>query len=287
MTAYSTFESVRLLALPLVSLAVVVLLGRILEQQSPIDPEVSPSERRMEYKFAVANTALGQLLGPLTSACSAMIVSAAGGGWIELPSDGWWCIVTGLVVILVYDLFRYWSHRLYHAIPALWAMHSFHHSAEALTVATGVRHFWLESAIDSAFLPVVVIIFKVPPIIGALVPILYFLPDGCSHLNYRINLGRFVTWLNNPQWHRIHHSVLPEHRDKNFCSLLPLMDFLFGTAWIPAPDEYPLVTGLTPRETPGFWQGMLWPVRRLVFRKVPDAVISRPPTSAQINAVRS
>ena len=41
--------------------------------------------------------------------------------------------------------------------------------------------------------------------------------------------GRFVSWIGNPQWHRIHHSLQPEHFDKNFAGLLPLWDILFGT----------------------------------------------------------
>jgi sterol desaturase/sphingolipid hydroxylase (fatty acid hydroxylase superfamily) len=37
---------------------------------------------------------------------------------------------------------------------------------------------------------------------------IFSLPDSCAHLNVRIPLGPFVTWVNNPQWHRIHHSAL-------------------------------------------------------------------------------
>jgi sterol desaturase/sphingolipid hydroxylase (fatty acid hydroxylase superfamily) len=266
MTGHLSFVDIKFLVVPWLSLVTVVLIGRLLERASPIDPNLSAVEKRREYQFAAANTALGQLLASLTAGCSAVIVNMAGGGWIPLRMDGGWCVVSGIAVILFYDLHRYWSHRLYHAVPALWALHSFHHSAEALTVATGVRHYWLESAIDGAFFPLTAIVFQIPPVIGLLVPVIYFLPDGCSHLNYRIDLGRFVTWLNNPQWHRIHHSVNPEHWDKNFCSLLPLMDFIFGTAWVPKRDEYP-ATGLAPRgECPNFWQGLIWPIRGLLAR---------------------
>jgi sterol desaturase/sphingolipid hydroxylase (fatty acid hydroxylase superfamily) len=266
MGGYLSVRFLNPLVLPWLSLLTLVLIARRLEKVSPIDPHPSPGERRMDYKFAMANTLLGQLMGPLTGACSGLLVNAAGGGWIPLRMDGGWSIVSTVVVVLFYDLYRYWNHRLYHMVPALWAMHSFHHSAEALTVVTGARHYWLETAIDAAFFPVVAILFRLPPAIGSIILLVYFLPDGCSHLNYRINLGRFVTWLNNPQWHRIHHSVHPEHLNKNFCSLLPLMDMIFGTAWLPAPDEYP-VTGLTPRERPGLWEGLVWPIRGWLFRR--------------------
>ena len=65
------------------------------------------------------------------------------------------------------------------------------------------------------------ILFLIPPDMAITVGFIFFIPDACAHLNVRIPLGRFVTWVNNPQWHRIHHSVLMEHRDKNFASSFP------------------------------------------------------------------
>jgi sterol desaturase/sphingolipid hydroxylase (fatty acid hydroxylase superfamily) len=91
--------------------------------------------------------------------------------------------------------------------------------------------------------------------------IFFLLGDGLVHLNMRVSLGRFGLCLNNPQYHRIHHSVEPQHRDKNFCKMFPLFDVIFGTAWKPGKDEFPK-TGLTPRETAtGFLDGIIWPVR--------------------------
>ncbi|WP_456669859.1 sterol desaturase family protein [Bradyrhizobium sp. USDA 3240] len=47
-----------------------------------------------------------------------------------------------------------------------------------------------------------------------------------------------MTWINNPQWHRIHHSVEMEHQDKNFAAFFPFWDILFGMACVPKQDEY-------------------------------------------------
>jgi sterol desaturase/sphingolipid hydroxylase (fatty acid hydroxylase superfamily) len=66
-------------------------------------------------------------------------------------------------------------------------------------------------------------------------------------MNVRLSLGRFALVLNNPQFHRIHHSVEPQHWNKNFCKMLPVFDVIFGTAWKPEKDEFPM-TGLVPRE---------------------------------------
>jgi hypothetical protein len=74
--------------------------------------------------------------------------------------------------------------------------------------------------------------------------------------------------LNNPQYHRIHHSVEPQHLNKNFCRIFPVFDVIFGTAWRPGKDEFP-VTGLMPRETAtGFLDGIIWPVRHKLLVQV-------------------
>ena len=162
-----------------------------------------------------------------------------------MPMQGYWYFVSLVILVVITDLYTYTFHRFQHAIPFLWAMHSFHHSANALTLATGSRHLWMETVMTSAILPIIPILFQIPPDMLLIISLIHFFPDSCAHLNVRFPMGRMITWVNSPQWHRIHHSVLPEHRDKNFASVLPLWDILFGTAWIPKPDEYP-VTGLDP-----------------------------------------
>jgi sterol desaturase/sphingolipid hydroxylase (fatty acid hydroxylase superfamily) len=203
---------------------------------------------------------LGQLLSPVTSGCAILLVDAAGGGWIYLRSDGWWFLLSLIVLILAIDLWAYLVHRAFHKFPALWAMHSLHHSAEALSAVTGARHFWLEEPVITAF-AVVAIVFKIPPQMVTPLVLLYLLPEGLSHMNIRLSLGRFALVINNPQYHRIHHSIEPQHRDKNFCKMLPLFDVIFGTVWKPRKDEFPK-TGLDTREKPvGILDGIIWPVR--------------------------
>jgi sterol desaturase/sphingolipid hydroxylase (fatty acid hydroxylase superfamily) len=237
-----------------------ILLSRQLERRWPIEANQRRSDVLDDWKATGVQLALAWSLGPLSSACGLAIVAACGGGLIPLRADGWWFVPSLVGFILFGDLYRYAVHRVQHAVPFLWAMHSFHHSAEALTFVTGARHHWLERVIVAAFLPVMGIMFQIPTPILLVSSIVYFFPDSCAHLNVRFPLGRFVTWLNNPQWHRIHHSTQPEHLDKNFCSLLPIWDILFGTAWIPDKDEYP-ATGLEPGVKVGILTSIVWPFR--------------------------
>jgi sterol desaturase/sphingolipid hydroxylase (fatty acid hydroxylase superfamily) len=95
------------------------------------------------------------------------------------------------------------------------------HSGETLTIITGARHSWLEDVIDSAILLVLAIVFKIPTEVGVIVAVLYFLPERFAHTNVRLSLGRFALVLNNPQYHRIHHSLEPKHFNKHFAKCCP------------------------------------------------------------------
>ncbi|MBR0801124.1 sterol desaturase family protein [Bradyrhizobium jicamae] len=238
---------------------------RILEKNWPI-ADVSRSEFRDDWLAVIVSLGLEHMLAPLAAISVSAILSCTGAGWISLPTQGYWWYVSLALIVVAMDLYKYTFHRLQHAIPFLWSMHSFHHSANGITFITGARHFWLERVLSDAFLPILAILFRVPADMAIAAGLIFFLPDACAHLNVRIPLGRFVTWINNPQWHRIHHSVQLEHRDKNFASFFPIWDILFGTAWVPKPDEYP-ATGLVPAERVDIINSVIWPVRHLRQRE--------------------
>jgi sterol desaturase/sphingolipid hydroxylase (fatty acid hydroxylase superfamily) len=243
------------------AIALVVWALWFVQRKFPVEPQQSLAAVIADWKLAGLRIVLRTLIGPLAAASGVMIINATGGGWIHLRSDGWWFLFSVVVIILANDLWGYIVHRAQHKIPMLWAMHSLHHSAEALTMITGARHFWLEDAINTAFFPVLAIIFNVPNEVILTAVAILLVPDGLfSHMNVRMSLGRFSLVVNNPQYHRIHHSVEPQHFNKNFCRLLPLFDVIFGTAWKPGKDEFPM-TGLAGEKATGFVDGIIWPVR--------------------------
>jgi len=255
-------------------IGIVLLVARQFEKKFPIEAEQSTTEIIADWKLAGLRYGTGQLLSPVVNLSALLIINAAGGGWIQLRSDGWWFLFSFMVLILAIDFWGYLVHRAAHKFPLLWAMHSLHHSAEALSAVTGARHFFLEESILGVF-PILGIVFKVPPEMVTPLTFVYLLPDGLSHMNIHLSLGRFALVLNNPQYHRIHHSIEPQHWDKNFCKLLPLFDVIFGTAWKPRKDEFPK-TGLVPREEPGgILDGIIWPVRhRLSWVRSPGRTVN-------------
>jgi sterol desaturase/sphingolipid hydroxylase (fatty acid hydroxylase superfamily) len=242
---------------------IVLIVGALwfLQRKFPLEPEQPRAAIVADWKLVGLRLVAIILIGPIATATAIIIINAMGGGWVHLRSDGWWFPLSVVVVILATDFWSYLLHRAEHKFPVLWAMHSLHHSAEALSMVTGARHYWLEGAINTAVFPVIGILFKIPPEVVATVATIYIVPDGIlPHLNMRLPLGRFSLWIQNPQYHRIHHSLEPQHFNKNFCKMLPLFDVIFGTAWKPGEDEFPK-TGLAGEKAIGFVDGIIWPVR--------------------------
>jgi sterol desaturase/sphingolipid hydroxylase (fatty acid hydroxylase superfamily) len=245
------------LCVPAAVFVIAVMIGRLLERAWPIEADQPVEEIAIDYRLAVLNllVAGGLSLLPISLAAGETRL-------VRFDATGWHFVPALVLYLLMLDLMLYWFHRAQHAVPFLWAMHSLHHSCEALTVATGARHFWLEGTVKRLFLlPLTAWICAVPAAVGTSAALLYLIVDSCAHLNVRAGLGRCALLVNNPQFHRLHHSAQPEHANKNFADLLPVWDVLFGTVWRLSPDEWP-ATGLTSLDRPrGVIDGLIWPVR--------------------------
>ena len=154
-------------------------------------------------------------------------------------------------MLLAYDLSYYIYHYAQHRFPVLWELHKVHHSAEVMvgitkdrvhplddimnrvwdgfTVGT-VYGVWLFFALD----PVEVTIFG----INVYVMRNILMMDFVRHTHLKVSFGRLGNAIVLcPHYHQLHHSMAPEHHDKNFGLMLPIWDRLFGTLVIPKPGE--------------------------------------------------
>lgn len=244
-------------------MSVLFLLAAIVERRHPIEPGQPKSEILLDYKLVFANIILSRAFAPISGVVVAMAISMSGGGLIPLRADGWWFPLSMAIVLIAMELQGYWYHRLQHCVPFLWSMHSLHHSAEAMSLATGARHYWLEQAIIFSFLPSIAMLFRVPHEIARFMPY-FFLTEYVAHMNVKVAFGPLIYVFNTPQYHRIHHSLDPRHFDKNFCKNFPIVDMIFGTAWIPGNDEFP-ATGLKDQKPAGLLEGMYWPIRNVTL----------------------
>lgn len=149
--------------------------------------------------------------------------------------------------ILVIDFCYYWMHRAQHAFPFLWAMHKVHHSEPSLNAFTAGRHHFTENIVWVFFVSIPVALFvDVRTGEGAWLAFPLTFWGYFIHSNLRLNLGPLTRVLGGPQVHRIHHSIEPQHLNRNFAANFPFIDFLFGTYYHPRKGEWPrtgLVTG--------------------------------------------
>jgi sterol desaturase/sphingolipid hydroxylase (fatty acid hydroxylase superfamily) len=186
-----------------------------------------------------------------------------------LPS---WGLQAGCVLLLT-SLLNYWIHRLEHSIPALWALHKFHHSADRLAILTTFRDTKFSGALDSALRVLPIAILTVPiaakptPAGPAFVLVgIYFLFTALTRLNSFIihsNLDLGYGWIGHwllvsPRMHRIHHSSSPAYYNRNFSFDLVLWDRLFGTYAL-CEDAAQLSVGLVdnPFNSSGSLKGVL------------------------------
>jgi sterol desaturase/sphingolipid hydroxylase (fatty acid hydroxylase superfamily) len=153
-------------------------------------------------------------------------------------------VLQTLAFLFIMDFFYYWFHRTQHTFSTLWAQHKIHHSEFSLNITSGNRHHWLEEPLRvfALWLPIG-LIFQQKPVTIAWLWSAFLLWGYFIHMNLRLPLGPLSPVFGGPQLHRIHHSNLIEHRDKNFAAFFPIFDVLFGTYYKPTHDMYP-PTGL-------------------------------------------
>ena len=255
---------VLLLATGLPVFALAAVIGHRVESLKPARSALRRADLVLDATYGTCHAIIAALLRPVAALASAAAVKAVGGGIIALPDHGIAGVAAFCIYLLTWDLLEYAAHRVQHAIPALWAMHSLHHSEQAYNIMTSMRHFWAEGAIKAVTIYLLLaIIFDAPPLFTSVAVAIYFLNHCCAHLNVRVSLGRFALYVMNPQFHRLHHSFAVQHLDRNFADLLPLWDVLFRTDARPAADEFP-DTGLPDGGAPrSLWQALVWPFRRV------------------------
>jgi len=148
--------------------------------------------------------------------------------------------VAAFLYLFVNDFFFYWWHRASHNIGWLWDLHVIHHSDENMNATTATRSHWTVFLLELfiTILPTNLILGPIDAKIFAAAGVAATW-NFLIHSNVKISFGGFAPVIMGPQAHRIHHSILPHHRDRNFSSLFPIWDILFGTYYHPERGEYP------------------------------------------------
>lgn len=219
----------------------------LLESWRPATPMATLRDRLPNFAYLVLALPAILLLSTSFGPVYQHLIEAADGGLVahfNVASDTFiGTMLFALAYALVWDFWQYGVHRLQHASPFLWQTHRFHHSDEAVNATTQGRHHFLSHLLNLIlFAPMLLLFGALSP--HALAGVILFRVWGfVNHANVRIGFGPLTSVIAGPQWHRIHHSIRAEHRDKNFATFFPFIDRMFGTYHSPAHNEYP-ATGI-------------------------------------------
>jgi len=171
-----------------------------------------------------------------------------------------------LLMLVITDLGAYWYHRASHAYPVLWRFHAIHHSAEHIDWLVNTRAHPVDLVLTrlAGFVPIYLLgLAQVNngrlDTAVVLVTIFGTIWTFFIHANIRWRLGPLEWLISSPAFHHWHHTN-DEHRDRNFASIFPLIDRIFGTAWLPR--YWPPVYGIDGKVPPTFNGQLLEPLTK-------------------------
>ncbi len=161
----------------------------------------------------------------------------------------------------------YWGHRWMHEIPALWRIHAVHHSAEEIDWLVNTRAHPLDLVITriAGFIPLYALGLAQPtqnpadPVSIAVI-LTGTIWQFFIHANVRWRFGWLEFFFATPAFHHWHHTRY-DHINRNYATMLPWMDWLFGTYYLPA-DKWPDRYGISDKMPDDLAGQLLHPLHR-------------------------
>jgi sterol desaturase/sphingolipid hydroxylase (fatty acid hydroxylase superfamily) len=195
--------------------------------------------------------------GPISRALTWAVGAYAPFLRLELARDLPGLAQAALMIVLG-DGVRYWAHRWTHANRWLWAFHQVHHSQQQLTPWTNFRAHFADFAVHSVALYGLGLIAGPSPEIWAPLSVLMMWQSLIVHTGWDWSLGPLDRVVVSPRYHGLHHSIEPQHFDRNFGMLFSFWDHLFGT--VATDRRGPRAFGLSgPRMPESFFWQLAWP----------------------------
>ena len=144
----------------------------------------------------------------------------------------------------------YWGHRWSHEIPLLWRFHAVHHSAEQMDFLVSSRGHPVDLVFsrlcEIAPMYVLGLTGASSSLQGSWIPIVVVLIGQFwgffIHSNVKWRFGPLEWLIATPGFHHWHHTNDgPEVINKNYAPMLPWVDWVFGTLFLPKnrqPERY-------------------------------------------------
>jgi sterol desaturase/sphingolipid hydroxylase (fatty acid hydroxylase superfamily) len=133
-----------------------------------------------------------------------------------------------LLGLVLFELGGYATHRLAHAVPALWRLHEIHHSSETMDWLASFRQHPVEILLLTLAQNAPLVLLGIPLGAHATVLVALKLVTVFVHSNVRVPIrGPLRFLIITPRFHHRHHQR--GGAVANFASFLPLVDLVFGS----------------------------------------------------------
>jgi sterol desaturase/sphingolipid hydroxylase (fatty acid hydroxylase superfamily) len=166
-----------------------------------------------------------------------------------------------IIFLIASDVLLYWIHRGFHR-PAMWKYHAVHHSSEELEWISAARFHPVNIFLGTVAVDVALLLAGISPEVMIVVGPFTVAYSAFVHANLNWTLGPFKYVLASPVFHRWHHTAPDEGGEKNFASTFPVIDWLFGTFYMPE-DKLPKEYGIDDKKFPeSFGSQLIYPFRQ-------------------------
>jgi sterol desaturase/sphingolipid hydroxylase (fatty acid hydroxylase superfamily) len=209
--------------------------------------KLSTPRRWLNHGVLLAiNTTLNVVLFRGGAIVFAILITAKGYGLLNLFVPFY--ALRFAIGFIATDLLHYASHYVYHQVPFLWRIHRVHHTDPEFDITTSFRFHPFESLLTQGCNFALIALLGPPPLAVLAAEVVVLFQDIFEHANVEVprGLDRILQIvLITPNMHRIHHSVFEADHDRNFGTIFPWWDRVFGTyAQQPSVELRKMKTGL-------------------------------------------